>query len=177
MALILELLDESLPAINADSTDHGCFGCGDGNPHGLRLRFRPYPAGGVWGRFVPSELHQGYLSMTHGGITATILDEAMSWAITNAGDIGVTARMTLSFRNPAHVGESLVVLADVQQRRGRLIDAAATLYRERDGAIIAQAEGRFMRVTQEQAAAWAVAYAADTPDSVFGRAATRNASS
>jgi acyl-coenzyme A thioesterase PaaI-like protein len=169
-------LDESLPAINEDPIDHGCFGCGNGNSQGLRLRFRPLPKRGVWARFTPSELHQGYLAMTHGGILSTILDEAMSWAITHEGDLGVTARMSLSFRNAAYVGETLIVIAHVRNRRGRLIDADAVLLRQRDDLLVAEAEGRFMRVTPEQAAAWRDAYSAADSPTAFGRAAERNAS-
>jgi acyl-coenzyme A thioesterase PaaI-like protein len=115
------------------------------------------------------------MAMTHGGILATILDEAMSWAITNAGDLGVTARMSLEFRRPADVGDPLLVTARVVQRRGRLIDAQALLQRETDGATIAAADGRFMRVTQEQAAAWREAYAASGSSSAFAVAARKNA--
>lgn len=173
MALDPDLLDESQPAINEDSVDHGCFGCGDGNPQGLRLRFRPLPDGGVWARFTPTGLHQGYMAMTHGGILATVLDEAMSWALTHNGDLGVTARMSLSFRRPATVGEPLLVAAHVGRSKARLVDATATAYRERDGEVVAEAEGRFMRVTAEQAAEWRTLYAANDPESAFGRAADR----
>jgi acyl-coenzyme A thioesterase PaaI-like protein len=175
VALDHSMLDDSVPAINADSADHGCFGCGDGNPHGLRLRFRPHPDGGVWARFTPTELHQGYMAMTHGGILATILDEAMSWAITHAGDLGVTARMSLQFRRPADVGDALLVVARIVHRRGRLIDAHARLQRETVGEMIAEADGRFMRVTPEQAAAWREAYSSAGSNSAFAMAAQQNA--
>lgn len=175
MALDANIYDESLPAINADSADHGCFGCGDANPHGLRLRFRPLPRGGIWGRFTPDESHQGYLSMTHGGIIATVLDEAMSWAITFDGDLGVTTRLSLTFRQPARIGDPLLVVARVTARRGRLIDATATVHRIADDACIAEAEGRFVRVSRQQADAWRDAYATADPNSAFARAAQRNA--
>ena len=174
MALADLILDDTLPAINEDSADHGCFGCGDGNPHGLRLRFRPLRDGGVWARFTPDNLHEGYVTMTHGGILATILDEAMSWAITHEGDLGVTAKLSLAFRQPARVGQSLVVVAHVCRRRGRVIDANATLVRESDKVEIASAEGRFMRVTRAQAAGWRNVYGSERLDSAFGCAVSRN---
>jgi acyl-coenzyme A thioesterase PaaI-like protein len=171
-----ERFDDTLPAINPDTVEHHCFGCGDGNPHGLRLRFRPRTQGGVWARFCPTRDHEGYLGMTHGGILSTVLDEAMSWAVTHAGDLGVTARMTLTFRQPARVGEELLVLATISGSRARAIDTRAEVRRVVDNARVAESEGRFVRVSKPQAAAWRAAYGAlDDDSSAFGRAAARNA--
>jgi acyl-coenzyme A thioesterase PaaI-like protein len=170
-----EQFDDTLPAINEDTVEHHCFGCGDANPHGLRLRFRPRADAGVWARFSPTRDHEGYLGMTHGGIIATVLDEAMSWAVTHAGDLGVTARMTLTFRQPARVGEELLVLASISGSRARAIDTRAEVRRVVGNALIAEAEGRFVRVSQPQAAAWRAAYGVlDDASSAFGRAAARN---
>lgn len=169
-----EIYDVAVPAINADTVDHHCFGCGNANPHGLRLRFRPRADGGVWARYTPTRDQEGYLGMTHGGILATMLDEAMSWAITQAGDLGVTARMTLTFRQPARVGDELLLLAEAPTRRGRLLETRAEARRASDGTVVAAAEGRFVRVSKQQAAEWRAAYAADD-DSAFARAAARNA--
>jgi acyl-coenzyme A thioesterase PaaI-like protein len=92
--------DESVRPINEDTIDHNCFGCGNANPTGLRLRFRPYGEDGVWANFTTTLNHEGYVGMTHGGIISTVMDEAMSWAVTHGGDLGVTARMSLTFRRP-----------------------------------------------------------------------------
>jgi acyl-coenzyme A thioesterase PaaI-like protein len=171
-----EQFDETLPAINEDTVEHRCFGCGNANPHGLRLRFRPRAHDGVWARFCPSADHEGYLGMTHGGILSTVLDEAMSWAVTHVGDLGVTARMTVTFRQPARVGEELLALAAISGSRARAIDTRAEVRRVVDNALIAEAEARFVRVSKSQAAAWRAAYGAlDDADSAFGRAAARNA--
>lgn len=162
--------DPSAPAINEALVDHHCFGCGNMNPIGLQLRFRKLEAGGVWASFTPEREHEGYLGMTHGGILSTILDEAMSWAITDAGDLGVTARMNLTYRQPARIGAELRVVARVTNRRGRVIDAEAELVTAAGGETIARAGGRFLRVSQEQAATWREGYAAPE-SSVFGQAA------
>ena len=170
-----ELFDAAQPAINEDTVGHYCFGCGTANPHGLRLRFRPRTYGGVWARFCPARAHEGYLGMTHGGILATALDEAMSWAVTLAGDLGVTARMTVTFRQPARIDDDLLVVASVTHSRARAIDTRAEARRLADNVLVAEAEGRFVRVSNQQAA-WRVAYStADAGDSAFGRAAARNA--
>lgn len=167
--------DQSLPALNETDVEHYCFGCGRQNPHSLLLRFRLRAGGGIWADFTPQRSHEGYLGMTHGGILATIADEAMSWAITESGEIGVTARMSLSFRRPARVGEALRVIGTVTGQRSRAIDAEARIVTIESGKLVAEASSRFIRVSPEQAREWRDAYGATGDDSAFGEAMTRRA--
>lgn len=167
--------DRSAPIINDDVVDHWCFGCGNLNETGLKLRFRARDDHSVWAEFTPSRVYEGYLGMTHGGILATILDEAMSWAITNAGDIGVTARMSITFRRPASVGAALRVSGEVRQKRSRTIDAQAEIREVSSGELLAEADARFVRVTREQASEWRAAYGKQIEGSAFGAAVDRNA--
>jgi acyl-coenzyme A thioesterase PaaI-like protein len=157
--------DPSLPAINETEVEHYCFGCGRQNPHGLLLRFRRCAAG-IWADFTPARAHEGYL----GGILATIADETMSWAVTDTGDIGVTARMSLTFRRPARVGEPLRALGQVSERRSRAIDAEARIFTIDGNHVVAEATARFIRVSPEQAREWRDAYGAagDTRQSAAG---------
>jgi acyl-coenzyme A thioesterase PaaI-like protein len=167
--------DPDAPIINEDTVGHHCFGCGSANPSGLHLRFRARQDGGVWVAFTPTRVHEGYLGMTHGGILATLADEAMSWAVTHAGDLGVTARMTLTFRGPARRDEALLVSGWVTARRGRVIETRAEVRAAGSDALIAEAEGRFVRVSREQATAWREGYGIEDPDTSFSRAALRDA--
>lgn len=167
----------SVDPINEDTIEHGCFGCGNGNPHGLRLRFRPLPDGGVWADFTPAREHEGYLGLTHGGILSTVADEAMSWAVTTAGDLGVTARMSLTFRQPAQLGDALRVEAWTTNRRSRTIDTRAEIRSRVTGELLTAAEGRFVRVSRAQAAAFRAGYGDAIDESAFGVAARRNAGS
>ncbi len=149
--------DPSLPALNETEIGHYCFGCGSLNPNGLMLRFRPCSEG-VWADITLTRLHEGYLGMAHGGILATILDEAMSWSITAGGEFGVTGRMSMSFRNPARIGEPLRVIGRMTSRRSRIIETSATIIEIATGEVIAEADARFVRVTEDQAARWREAY-------------------
>ncbi|HUG15593.1 MAG TPA: PaaI family thioesterase [Thermomicrobiales bacterium] len=167
--------DPSAPIVNDGAVDHWCFGCGNLNESGLKLRFRAHAAHSVWAELTPSRAHEGYLGMTHGGILATMLDEAMSWAITHAGDIGVTTRMSLTFRQPARVGEPLRVVGEVARTRSRAIDARAVIRQIASGELVAEADARFMRVSREQAAEWRSAYGEQIEGSAFGDAVGRNA--
>lgn len=165
--------DPSLPAINGTEVEHYCFGCGSQNPHGLLLRFRRRREGGIWADFTPARTHEGYLGMTHGGILATIADEAMSWAVADGGDIGVTARMALTFRRPARVGEALRAVGTVTQSRGRAIDAEARIFTVEGDEVVAEASARFIRISPKQAREWRDSYGAAGDESVFGEALTR----
>lgn len=163
--------DRSAPIINDSLTDHHCFGCGDRNPIGLQLRFREIrSASGVWAEFTPNRDHEGYLGMVHGGILATMLDEAMSWAVTNSGAIGVTGRMETAFRRPATLNRKLIVIGRVEQLRRRVIEVSGEIRDHATDDVVAEATARFVRVSPEQAQAWQESYRAGA-DTIFGRAA------
>ncbi|HVB65128.1 MAG TPA: PaaI family thioesterase [Nitrolancea sp.] len=138
------------------ATDHGCFGCGEQNPIGLRLKFHRVD-GGVQATFKPEKIHEGYAHMTHGGIVATLLDEAMSWAVIDRGQLAVTAKMEVQFRHPVPIDEPLVVIARVERDRKRLYEASGEL-RTQTGDLLASATAVFMRVSQEQEHAWKAIY-------------------
>ena len=53
-----------------------CFGCGQNNPIGLKLKFK-WDGKTAKAEFTPNKFHQGWSDIIHGGITTTILDEAM----------------------------------------------------------------------------------------------------
>ena len=64
----------------------GCLVCGRQNPHGLHLHLHVDEAtGAVETRFTPSAHHIGFEGIVHGGVLATVLDEAMVWAATWRG--------------------------------------------------------------------------------------------
>jgi uncharacterized protein (TIGR00369 family) len=106
--------------------DDYCFGCGADNPIGLRLKFtvdarrRTAEAS-----FTPREEHQGYAGLTHGGLIATLLDEAMLKLCWELGIPAVTARLEAELKRPAPIGEELVVRGRVVRDGGRVIRAEA----------------------------------------------------
>jgi uncharacterized protein (TIGR00369 family) len=137
--------------------DHGCFGCGAANPHGLHLSFTS-EADGVRAAFTPLEVHQGYEHVVHGGIISTLLDEAMAWAVAAAGIWAVTGEMQVRFRRPLHVGESVRLHGSVTVVRTRAISASGQIVREADDQIIATATALFVRVPAATEAAWKERY-------------------
>jgi acyl-CoA thioesterase FadM len=83
--------------------------------------------------------------------------------------------MSLTFRRPAQLGDQLRVEAWVTKRGTRTIDTRAEVRTTATGELLTSAEGRFVRVSREQAAAFRDAYGEQIDDSVFGAAARRNA--
>ncbi|MBA2753721.1 MAG: PaaI family thioesterase [Chloroflexia bacterium] len=139
--------------------DHGCFGCGALNPHGLHLRFRITPEG-IEAPFTPLVTHEGYTGMVHGGIVSTLLDEVMAWSLYRLDIWAVTAKMAVSFRRPVRVGEPCLAEGWLARDRGRLIETAARLVRVEDGTVLATATGTFARVPAARAQAWREQYVA-----------------
>ena len=60
--------------------DGGCFGCSPANPAGLQLRFRRR-GDRVVARYVIDDRFHGAPGIAHGGIAATIFDEASCAAV------------------------------------------------------------------------------------------------
>lgn len=103
--------------------DDYCFGCGAANPLGLRLKFDIDEAGrAAKAAFTPLNEHQGYAGITHGGIIATLLDEAMLKLCWELGIPAVTARLEVELKRPAPVGEELRVRSWVADDRGRVVE-------------------------------------------------------
>ena len=123
--------------------DKYCFVCGPENPEGLHAAFQ-YEPGRATGTFHPRPEHQGYAGISHGGILATILDEAMVYAAVTLGRWVATAEMTVRYHKPAHTGACLTVQAEVTRHQRRLVECRAEI-RGEDGVLLASATGKLMQ--------------------------------
>jgi uncharacterized protein (TIGR00369 family) len=121
-----------------------CFACGKDNPQGLKLQVRKTPDGVELDYALP-EHFAGWQGIAHGGIVATILDELLAWACTNAGRNCVTAEMTVRYRKPVRTGQPINGIGRITEDRGRLILAEARLL-DASGQLLAEATGKMMRV-------------------------------
>lgn len=102
-----------------------CFGCGPDNPRGLALEFRR-DGDCVEATFVPPLELGGYGQLLHGGVTATLIDEAFGWALYGLlGVIGVTLEMQVTFSAPLQCGVPLVVRGRVLERDERTVTVRA----------------------------------------------------
>jgi acyl-coenzyme A thioesterase PaaI-like protein len=124
----------------------GCLVCGRTNPHGLHLSLHVNPATSqVTTTFTPSSDHIGFEDIIHGGLLATVLDEAMVWsAIWSAKRICVAAELTIRYRESARPGDTLHVTATLNTTRSKLITTTGEIRRPSDNATIATASGKFI---------------------------------
>ncbi len=129
----------------AHSASNRCFGCGPANAAGLHLEFLLAGDGSVVSLpTVPNtfEGHPGYL---HGGVIATLLDEAMSKATRARGLTTMTRHLEVEYLRPVPSGAPLRVEGCVARSEGRkhwvesrILDAA--------GKLLAEAKGLFLGV-------------------------------
>jgi uncharacterized protein (TIGR00369 family) len=122
-----------------------CFACGRSNPIGLGLQFKRTTGGKVFARFSPTEYHQGWDGIVHGGLLATLMDEAMAHSITMNGDSAVTAKMEIRYKQPVPVGQTLEVIGWIVSDKGRLVETKAFVILS-DGKVAAEAMGTFMKI-------------------------------
>ncbi len=124
-----------------------CFGCGDGQPHGLHLSARAGQGVDVTAGFTVAPEHQGAPGLAHGGILATALDEtlgALSWLLRV---VAVTGRLETDYLLPVPVGTELHLDARVTAVHGRKIYSSATgRIGGPDGPVAVRADALFVEV-------------------------------
>jgi len=113
-----------------------CFGCGQNNPCGLKLKFE-WDGKVAKAEFTPTELHQGWAGIIHGGIITTILDEAMGYAAYYEGIKCVTSSMQTRFKRPLSIDEPTIVTASLTKKARRFVETEAKIA-TRDGTTIAE---------------------------------------
>ncbi|HVX67095.1 MAG TPA: PaaI family thioesterase [Bryobacteraceae bacterium] len=122
-----------------------CFACGEGNPHGLQLRFAPDGAEAVRAQWRTEEAWEGFRGVIHGGIVSTVLDEAMSKAVSAQGVRALTCELRVRLRQSVAPAEELEVRAWVVEKRKRRIMTEAVLS-DGEGRERAHAWGTFLEL-------------------------------
>ena len=123
-----------------------CYVCGRKNPLGLAVDFEiNKEARTIEAKFVPSENHQGYAGIVHGGVLSAILDEAMAKLAYSLGGTAVTAEITVKFRAPSAPGDELLVSGRLTDEGKKLILAEAAI--SRGPVVIAEAKGKLLRTS------------------------------
>lgn len=127
-----------------------CFGCGPENHHGLQLQFVSDPAADSYRcEFRLSENFGGPPGHAHGGIIATILDEAMGKANRLRSRIALTRRIEVDYLRPVPLRQRLTVEGRVNIVRGRTLYNSAEL-RNAEGVLLARSRGKFITIDAEK---------------------------
>lgn len=124
-----------------------CLVCGTENELGIRARFFETATKEIIALFVLRDQHQSYPGIAHGGISATVLDEAIGRAIMIEQDhqsFGMTLDLQVRYRQPVPLGVELKVVGRIDTNKGRLFEGSGELYLP-DGSIAVEARGKYMR--------------------------------
>ena len=121
-----------------------CFGCGGDNPGGMKLTFEQDNANRkIVGRFVLGERYQGGGGFAHGGIIATLLDEAMGKVCRFREARAVTAELTVEYLKPVSTAQEIIVEGRETEQKGRNLFMAGEI-RNEAGEILARGRARFV---------------------------------
>jgi uncharacterized protein (TIGR00369 family) len=134
-----------------------CFGCGGANERGMKLTFvQDNVKRRIVGKFILGEAYQGGGGMGHGGIIATLLDEAMGKVCRFREVRAVTAELTVQYLKPVKVDEEIVVEGFETDQKGRNLFLAGEI-RNSAGELLAKGTGRFVVIGQKEKATAEVA--------------------
>lgn len=123
-----------------------CFACGKDNPQGMRLKFYlDEEARQAICRFKLARRYQGPPGHAHGGIIATILDEAMGKINKLSRVVALTRAMNVEYLKPVPLGKPLTVIGRAQQVEGREHTNVAEITDDQ-GKVLARSTGRFIAV-------------------------------
>jgi uncharacterized protein (TIGR00369 family) len=124
-----------------------CFGCGGANEDGMKLTFvQDNEKRRVRGKFVLGEPYQGGGGMAHGGIIATLLDEAMGKVCRFREVRAVTAELTVQYLKPVSVKDEIIVEGwEETERKGRNLFHVGEI-RNLAGDVLVRGKARFVVV-------------------------------
>ena len=122
-----------------------CFGCGQANEGGLHLEFLLAEDGTVVSLPTVSDSFEGPHGYLHGGILATLLDEAMSKAVRALGVTAMTRQMEVEYLRPVPSATPIRIEGHVTRNEGRKHWAEARILNEK-AVTLATGKGLFVEV-------------------------------
>ena len=123
-----------------------CFACGPDNPDGMKLQFSLDEAAHLAiCHFTIDRRYQGPPKHAHGGIIATILDEAMGKVNKLRQVIALTSEITINYLKPVPLNKPLRVESrEVKVKGRRHINMAEILNQK--GEVLARGRGLFIAI-------------------------------
>jgi uncharacterized protein (TIGR00369 family) len=122
-----------------------CFGCGPANPIGLHLDFYVAEDQSVACMPQVTEKYEGPRGLLHGGIIATLLDEAMSKAVRVRGLTAMTRQMEIEYLRPVPSATETRIVGKLVRSEGRKHWTEAQIF-DGKSKLLATAKGLFIEV-------------------------------
>jgi uncharacterized protein (TIGR00369 family) len=122
-----------------------CFGCGQANPAGLRLDFLLASDGSVVCLPTIPDSFEGPRGFLHGGIVATLLDEAMSKSVRAKGFTAMTRHLEVEYLRPVPSRAPLRIEGRAVQSDGRKHHTEGRIF-DASGTVLAQGKALFIEV-------------------------------
>jgi uncharacterized protein (TIGR00369 family) len=127
-----------------------CFACGKDNPQGMRLKFvYDEEKGHFISRFRLSKRYTGPPGHCHGGIIATILDDAMGKVNKLRDVVALTKEMTVEYLKPVPLYKPLRVEGREVSVEGRQHINMAEILNEKNE-VLARSQGTFIAIDPEK---------------------------
>jgi uncharacterized protein (TIGR00369 family) len=129
---------------------NNCFGCGKNNPDGMHLKFTYDEERNFFVcHFRLGKRYTGPPGHAHGGIIATILDEAMGKVNKLRHVVALTSQITVDYLKPVPLNKPLRVESrEVRVRGRRHINMAEILNLK--GEVLARSRGLFIAIDPEK---------------------------
>ncbi|HEU4634588.1 MAG TPA: PaaI family thioesterase [Edaphobacter sp.] len=132
-----------------DERANHCFGCGPANPQGLHLTFSTETSAEgspiTTAQLQLDRLHEGPPGYVHGGIIATLLDEAMSKLNRPLDVLAVTRHMEIDYLRPVPLFQPLTLIGRHSHREGRKLFHHAEIL-DAKGIALARSKGIFIQL-------------------------------
>jgi uncharacterized protein (TIGR00369 family) len=138
-----ESQEKLTPMVHA--AQNRCFGCGEANPTGLHLEFLLAEDGSVVSLPTVGDNFEGPHGYLHGGVIATLLDEAMSKAVRARGLSAMTRQMEVEYLRPVPSAAAIRIEGRWVRSEGRKHWTEAMILNEK-GSTLATAKGLFVEV-------------------------------
>jgi len=123
-----------------------CFACGKNNPDGMRLRFTyDEDRDRFVCRFRLSKRYTGPPGHAHGGIIATILDEAMGKVNKLRHVVALTSNITVDYLKPVPLNKPLRVESREVSVQGRYHTNSAEILNQKNE-VLARSKGLFIAI-------------------------------
>jgi uncharacterized protein (TIGR00369 family) len=129
---------------------NNCFGCGKNNPDGMHLKFTYDEEHDCFVcRFRLNKRYTGPPGHAHGGIIATILDEAMGKINKLRNVVALTSQITVDYLKPVPLNKPLRVESrEVRVRGRRHVNMAEILNPKNE--VLARSRGLFIAIDPQK---------------------------